>query len=40
MSHAIFAYLIDKAGKKAGTLYMGPDSQPNTVMLKLTRLLD
>ena len=40
MAHVIFAYLLDKAGKKSGTLYMGSESNQRVVMKKLTALID
>lgn len=39
MAHVIFAYLLDKTGKKVGTLYTGSDANPRFVMERLTKLL-
>ena len=39
MAHVIFAYLLDKTGKKVGTLYTGSDANPKFVMKRLTKLL-
>ncbi len=40
MAHVIFAYLLDRTGKKSGTLYMGAESNRKVVMRKLTALID